>query len=81
MVQGSPQFSPAQVLEAGRRAEQEGKHDHATQFYRHLVTHFAGSPESESARDGLERLSGAAAHVALASTGPSARLSPPPTLP
>lgn len=56
MAQGTPQFSPAQVLEAGRRAEAEGKYDYAVQFYRHLVTHFATSAEAGSARDGLDRI-------------------------
>lgn len=56
MAQGTPQFSPAQVLEAGCRAEAEGKFDYAVQFYRHLVTHFATSAEAGAARDGLDRI-------------------------
>lgn len=56
MAQGTPQFSPAQVLEAGRRAEAEGKFDYAVQFYRHLVTHFSSSAEAGAARDGLDRI-------------------------
>lgn len=75
MAQGTPQFSPAQVLEAGRRAEAEGKFDYAVQFYRHLVTHFASSPEAGAAREGLDRIErgGAAAAsppLAAASTMP-----------
>jgi len=50
------QFSPAQILEAGQRAEADGRLDHAIQFYRHIAQHYANEPEAELARDGLGRL-------------------------
>lgn len=77
MAQGTPQFSPAQVLEAGRRAEAEGKFDYAVQFYRHLVTHFASSAEAGAAREGLDRIerggTAATATQSLPTTSPMPR--------
>jgi hypothetical protein len=55
-MSSSPQFTPAQVLNAARRAEAEGKLDYAAQFYRHIVDYYAASPEAHDARDGLGRL-------------------------
>jgi hypothetical protein len=52
----APQFSPVQVLSAGRRAEADGNFDHAEQFYRHIVRHYASSAEAEDALEGLARL-------------------------
>jgi hypothetical protein len=52
----SPQYSSAQILEAARRAEAEGKIDYALQFYRHIVDHHGGSAEAYEARDGFIRL-------------------------
>jgi hypothetical protein len=52
----SPQFTPAQVLNAARRAEAEGKLDYAAQFYRHIVDYFGASPEAQDAREGLGRI-------------------------
>ena len=56
MSQGSPQFTPRQLLDAGRRAEAEGKLDHANQLYRHLADHYAYTTEALEARNGLGRL-------------------------
>lgn len=56
MANASPQFSPAQLLESGRRAETEGKHDLAAQFYRHLTDHHAYTAEAAEARNGLGRV-------------------------
>jgi hypothetical protein len=56
MSQGSPQFTPRQLLDAGRRAEAEGKLDHATQLYRHLTDHYAYTTEAAEARNGLGRI-------------------------
>jgi hypothetical protein len=53
----TPQFTPAQILEAGRRAEAEGKIDYAVQFYRHLTDHYARAPEATDAWASLRRLS------------------------
>ena len=56
MANASPQFSPAQLLESGRRAETEGKVDLAAQFYRHLTDHHAYTAEAAEALNGLGRV-------------------------
>ena len=56
MVQASPHVTAAQVLEAGRRAEADGRVEYAVQFYRHLADHHAGAPEAAVAREALSRL-------------------------
>lgn len=56
MPPSSPQFTPAQVLQAGRRAESEGKPDLAERFFRHVVEHYGATPEAAAAREGLSRL-------------------------
>ena len=47
------QYTPSQILEAGRRAEAEGRTEYAIQFYRHLIDSHAGAPEAEAAHDAL----------------------------
>jgi len=56
MVQPTQHFTPPQLLEAGHRAEVEGRLDLAAQFYRHLTEHFAFTPEAAEARNGLGRV-------------------------
>lgn len=56
MAQGTPQFTLGQILEAGQRAEADGRVEYATQFYRHLTDHYPQSAEARIARDGLARL-------------------------
>lgn len=58
MVHASPHVSAAQVLEAGRRAEADGRVEYAIQFYRHLTEHFGAAPETAFAREALSRLEG-----------------------
>jgi hypothetical protein len=53
----TPEFTPAQVLDAARRAESEGRTEFAVQFYRHLATSFPGTPEAAAAEAGLSHLS------------------------
>jgi hypothetical protein len=72
-----PQFTPAQVLDAGRRAEAEGRFEFAQQFYRHLVTYYANSQEAAEAQDGLRRLGG---HAATPGLGPDHAGKPGPDL-
>jgi hypothetical protein len=59
MQQATPQFTPRQMLEAGRQAETEGKLDFAVQFYLHLVEYYGQTPEAAEARTALTRLAGA----------------------
>jgi hypothetical protein len=56
MVHALPQFTPAQLIESGRRAEAEGRLDLAVQFYRHLVEHFAEAVEAAEAHGALGRI-------------------------
>lgn len=56
MANSTGHFTAAQVLQAARRAEAEGKLDYALQFYRHLVDHYADVPEAYEARDALQRV-------------------------
>ena len=55
-MHASPQFTPAQLLDSGRRSEAEGKFDIADQFYRHLTEHYAQSPEAAEAHNGIGRI-------------------------
>jgi hypothetical protein len=56
MTHGSPQFTPAQLIDAGRRAEAEGRPDLAVLFYRHLTEHFVGAAETAEAHGALGRI-------------------------
>ena len=53
---GISQFTPQQVLEAGRRAEADGKRDYAVQFYQHVMVHHRSSAEAPEADAALRRL-------------------------
>ncbi len=57
MPQATAQYSAAQILEAGRRAETEGRFEYAVQFYRHLTDFHAAAPEAATAREALARIS------------------------
>lgn len=59
----SQQFTPPQLLEAGQRAEAEGRFDLAAQFYRHLTEHYAFTGEAAEARNGLGRVGAAQSQV------------------
>ena len=63
MPRGSPQFTPRQLLAAGRRAEAEGKLDLAHQFYGHLSHHFGNTTEAAEGRQGLARIGAAGPDV------------------
>ena len=56
MLHATPQFTPQQLLDSGRRAEGEGKLDLAGQFYRHLTDNYAYTAEAAEARNGLGRI-------------------------
>jgi hypothetical protein len=51
-----PPFTPAELAEAGRRAEAGGRADLAARFYRALADHFGEAPEAAEARDALVRI-------------------------
>ena len=76
MLQGSPQFTPRQLLDAGRRAEAEGKLDHAIQLYRHLTDHYAYTTEATEARNGLGRIGAGAGQQLWAENGAAPSASP-----
>ncbi len=76
MLQGSPQFTPRQLLDAGRRAEAEGKLDHAIQLYRHLTDHYAYTAEATEARNGLGRIGAGAGQPLWAENGAAPSASP-----
>ncbi len=76
MLQGSPQFTPRQLLDAGRRAEAEGKLDHAIQLYRHLTDHYAYTAEATEARNGLGRIGAGAGQQLWAENGAAPPASP-----
>jgi hypothetical protein len=52
----SPPFTPGQLVDAGRRAETEGRADLAVQFYRALTEHFAEAPQAAEAHAALGRI-------------------------
>ena len=53
MAQNSQQFTSTQILEAGQRAEVEGRLEYAIQFYRHLTDHLPRSADAMIAREAL----------------------------
>ncbi|HEX6001636.1 MAG TPA: hypothetical protein VFZ16_19910 [Hyphomicrobiaceae bacterium] len=55
----APHFTPAQLIDAGRRAETQGRPDLAVRFYRYLTDHFAEAPETAVAHAALGRISAA----------------------
>jgi hypothetical protein len=57
MARGVPLFTPRQLLDAGRRAEAEGKLDLAHQFYGHLNDLYGHTSEATEGRNGLIRTS------------------------
>src|SRR5262245_55822893 len=57
MLQTAPQFTPLQLLDAGRRAEADGHLEAAYQFYRQTADRYAYSAEGAAAREALARLS------------------------
>lgn len=56
MLHPTPQFTPAQLIESGRRAEAEGRPDLAVRFYRYLAEHFAEAREASEALTSLGRI-------------------------
>ena len=71
-MHASPQFTPAQLIDSGRRAEAEGRLDLAAQFYRHLADQFAETAEAAEARSSLGRIGAASADAWNAPRGGAA---------
>ncbi len=71
-----PQYSPAQILDMGQRAEQEGNLQHAAQFYNYIVDNFADTIEAAEARLGADRVERAAT-ASTPATPPPAHAHPP----
>ncbi len=80
-VHEPPQFTPAQILAAGHRAEGEGRYDFARQFFQHLIDTCPATPEAGVAAQALDRLARAQAQTPAPVNGgwpPSAPLGQPP---
>lgn len=58
-MQPAAQFTPEQLIVAGRRAESQGQVAYALQFYRYLAEKYPNTAEAFEARDALFRLHGA----------------------
>jgi hypothetical protein len=71
MAQATQQFTPSQILEAGRRAEIEGRVEYAIQFYRHLTDHMPRTQEALVAEQALLRLGAVPAPGTSAGTSTS----------
>lgn len=59
LTHGAPQLTPAQLIDAGRRAEAQGRADLAVQFYRYLTEFFAEAVEAAEAHNALGRIGAA----------------------
>ena len=73
-VQTPQQFTPSQILDAGQRAEAEGRYDFALQFYRHLTAHYPHTREAAVAHEASQLL---AQHRDDPRTGPPSGLARP----
>jgi hypothetical protein len=56
MQQQAGQFTPDQLIVAGRRAEAQGQASYAVQFYRYIADQYPSTTEAYEARDALYRL-------------------------
>ena len=59
LTHAAPQLTPAQLIDAGRRAEAQGRADLAVQFYRYLTEYFAEAVETAEAHNALGRIGAA----------------------
>jgi len=77
----APQLTPTQLIDAGRRAEAEGRPDLAVRFYGHLTRHFAETAEAAEAHGALGRIEARQADTGVwppAAVHPRRRLQPGP---
>lgn len=56
MQHAQAQFTPEQMIVAGRRAEAQGQPAHALQFYQYIADAFPSATEAYEARDAIYRL-------------------------
>jgi hypothetical protein len=70
----APQLTPAQLIDAGRRAEAQGRQDLAVQFYRYLTDYFAEAVEAAEAHNALGRIGAAKALPLIAQPPQPARI-------
>jgi hypothetical protein len=70
LTHAAPQLTPAQLIDAGRRAEAQGRPDMAVQFYRYLTDYFAEAVEAAEAHNALGRIGAAQALPLIARPGP-----------
>ena len=56
MSQASASYTPPEILQAGYKAEREGRTDYAVQFYRHLTDYYPQTAEAAEARGALQRI-------------------------
>ncbi len=59
MVQSQLNYTPAQLLDAARHAEADGRGECAEQLFRHLLEHFPSAPEAAYAHGSLARINDA----------------------
>lgn len=73
MSQASPTYSPPEILQAGYKAEMDGRTDYAIQFYRHLTDYYPQTTEAAEARQALQRIDAAGAQARPLSLAPDSR--------
>jgi hypothetical protein len=71
LTHAAPQLTPAQLVDAGRRAEAQGRPDLAVQFYRYLADHFAEAVEACEAHNALGRIGAAQSLPRIAKPAPA----------
>jgi hypothetical protein len=70
LTHAAPQLTPAQLVDAGRRAEVQGRPDLAVHFYRYLTEYFAEAVEAAEAHNALGRIGVAQALPRIAKPQP-----------
>ncbi|MFZ1103751.1 MAG: hypothetical protein WAN86_13070 [Hyphomicrobiaceae bacterium] len=70
LTHAAPQLTPAQLIDAGRRAEAQGRADLAVQFYRYLTEYFAEAVEAAEAHNALGRIGAAQSLPRIATPQP-----------
>jgi hypothetical protein len=71
LTHAAPQLTPAQLIDAGRRSEAQGRPDLAVQFYRYLTEYFAEAVEAAEAHNALGRIGATQALPLIAKPRPA----------